>query len=659
MSSGHPLSIPALPSVPPSARSSFGALTGYTPLAVLGRGGMAEVLLAACETGGSARAPVVIKRLYTHLSEDPQVAQMFLDEARLVSKLDHEHIVRTFEAGVIDGCCCIVMEYLEGQALDRVVQQASERGGLPVPLALYVACSTLKALAYAHELRDENGEPLHIVHRDVSPHNVFLTNDGHVKVLDFGIAKAATQEGRTATGLIKGKLGYIAPEQALAEEVDARADVWSVGVVLWEALTGERLFRADTDAARLHLTLTREIPAASSLRAELPPELDALLARALARDPAERYGSASAMLEELERWLSANPQLRADGAALSAFMHELFASEIDAQQRSVASFLEALDGELSPSGIASAGVIVPGEDDSAEITLSEGEEFAELSFSEEEEFAELSFSEEEELAELSVAHPYESSQLFACAENDGSELQPGSTGAVVVSAVGRTQEVASARQLSDSAVAPAPPRSRWVQACFGLICVAVGCVAGAFYSGRAHVAPFSLTSSDGPRVANAHGSGEEERSIDALSADPRPAELTREPPAPLSTAEGAPHIAPAVAEPTVAPAAPRATGNGGEATPQEPAADTTRDAPSTTREAPAHSSFGYLSIDTTPWSIVSVGGKTLGQTPLVKVKLATGSHSVVLKNPDLHIETTYTVNIESGKVTARRVAIGE
>ncbi|HWZ90175.1 MAG TPA: serine/threonine-protein kinase, partial [Polyangiaceae bacterium] len=310
------------------------SLERYKLVARLGHGGMAEVFLAAWEVAPFVHRPVVIKRLHEHFNEDQNLVQMFLDEARLLTLLEHPHVVKTLEAGVIEGRCCIAMEYLEGQPLHRVLRRAYQRGKLPVELGVSIAISMLEGLDHAHDAKDGAGQALEIVHRDVSPHNVFVTNDGQVKVLDFGIAKAKTQEGRTATGIVKGKVGYIAPEQAAAEIVDRRADVWSAGVVLWEALAGARLFKGETDAATLNLTLRGEIPTAATRRPDLPVELDVVLARALQRSPGLRYRSAGAMQKDLENWLTAAGHHR-DQQALATLMRQLFQSEIVEQRRMV------------------------------------------------------------------------------------------------------------------------------------------------------------------------------------------------------------------------------------------------------------------------------------------------------------------------------------
>ncbi|HET9959242.1 MAG TPA: serine/threonine-protein kinase [Polyangiaceae bacterium] len=331
----------------------FGSLDRYEPLCPIGRGGMAEVYLAAWEVAPHVYRPVVIKRLLPHLSGDPAVAQMFLDEARLSCRLDHPRIVRTLQAGSIGGHCCIVMEYLDGQPLHRFLKRAYEYDALPIAMAVHIAIAMLDALAYAHELRDYQGNSLDVVHRDVSPHNVFVTRSGQIKVLDFGIAKARGQEGYTATGLIKGKVGYIAPEQALGAEVDRRADLFAVGVVLWEALTGMRLFKGGNEIATLNLNLHAPIPTPSSMRADVPAQLDDILVRALARDPRARFQAAEEMKAELEGWASEAGALVEDDQ-IARWMEELFAFELREDQQRV---LDAMRRHESvPPSAAHVGV---------------------------------------------------------------------------------------------------------------------------------------------------------------------------------------------------------------------------------------------------------------------------------------------------------------
>jgi len=310
----------------------------YSLLAPLGKGGMAEVFLAARTEPSALCTPVVIKRLYSHFGDDPVAVQMFLDEARLVTGLSHPNIVQTHEVGMMKGQYCIAMEYLAGQPLQRIIRRMGSDGGMPVVLAVQIAIRVLDALEYAHNAIDESGSGLGIVHRDISPHNVFVTNCGTVKVLDFGIAKATSHENRTATGLIKGKFAYIAPEQAQAHAVDCRADLWSVGVVLWEMLIGRRLFKAENDAATLHATLRADVPRVSLLRPAITPELDRIVLRALQRQPNLRYRQAAEMRQDLQNYL-ATAKLEVTDAALATFMAEYFTEEIQQQRRLVADLI--------------------------------------------------------------------------------------------------------------------------------------------------------------------------------------------------------------------------------------------------------------------------------------------------------------------------------
>ncbi|HTA90156.1 MAG TPA: serine/threonine-protein kinase [Polyangiaceae bacterium] len=553
----------------------FEALERYKLVARLGHGGMAEVFLAAWEVAPFVHRPVVIKRLHEHFTEDQNLVQMFLDEARLLCLLEHPHIVKTLEAGVIEGRCCIAMEYLEGQPLHRVLRRAYQRGKLPIELAVSIACSMLAALDYAHDAKDASGQALEIVHRDVSPHNVFVCNDGQVKVLDFGIAKAKTQEGRTATGMVKGKVGYIAPEQAAAEAVDRRADVWSAGVVLWEALAGTRLFKAETDAATLNLTLKGEIPTAATRRTELPVELDVILARALQRIPGLRYRSAGAMQKDLESWLEKAGHSR-DQQALAGLMRELFASEIIEQRRLVSVLMARSD--CTPP-------------------------------------------------------------------NPSSVRTPSSTSALIVSSASPTS--ADLTNVNDRVDELNHRHKRAYRSLFALLALFAGFACGVAYfvalklnpSAAAAQATVGMPHAAAPELRKASASGATEPSS-APVAQP----LATVAAVPKRTTAGAPPALRALAaRPGPAPSAPPAA--------LEPA----------TVNAVAHpepsANFGFLTIDTSPWSLVSVGGKVLGQTPLVGVKLPSGTQVLSLRNPELGIETSYSVTIEPGKTSARRIGI--
>jgi len=314
------------------------ALGKYHIFATLGRGGMADVYLAVARGPVGFNKLVVVKRLRAQLAEEPTFRQMFLDEARLAARLNHPNIVQTFEVGEENGTYFIAMEYLEGQALNRLIREVIKQNvAIAPPLCAKIAADALLALSYAHSLRDYDGSPLGIIHRDVSPHNVFVTYDGQVKLVDFGIAKAASTTTETEVGVLKGKVAYMAPEQALGGAIDARADVFSMGILLWELLTRQRLLPGDNAAVTLHRLMNQPIPRASSVMS-LPPELDAIVARALEKDPMRRFQSAAEMRDALEGFVVRSGfTVRTDD--LAALLTQLFAPVREEVQGKVRAYM--------------------------------------------------------------------------------------------------------------------------------------------------------------------------------------------------------------------------------------------------------------------------------------------------------------------------------
>jgi serine/threonine protein kinase/ABC-type branched-subunit amino acid transport system substrate-binding protein len=275
----------------------------YRLIADIGRGGMSDVYLAVTE-GIEAAAQfqklLVIKMLKRELGEDPDFVKMFLNEARLAARLNHPNIVQTIEIGNAGGRYFLAMEYLEGQPLHRVFRNADARDNLSLAMRLHILVQALGGLHYAHERTDYDGSPLDIVHRDISPSNLFVTYDGQVKLMDFGIAKARDSETDTRVGVFKGKAAYIAPEQVKGEGVDRRADIYSAGVLLWEMITGRRLWAGLTQAETLKRVMTGELPRPSSIDPRVPRELERIAMKALAMYKEERYGTAAELGSELE-----------------------------------------------------------------------------------------------------------------------------------------------------------------------------------------------------------------------------------------------------------------------------------------------------------------------------------------------------------------------
>jgi serine/threonine-protein kinase len=286
-----------------SAGSGANTLGKYRLIAELGHGGMAEVFLAVVRGPAGFNKLVVIKQIRPQLAEDPEFLGMFLDEARLAARLSHPNVVQTNEVGQEGERYFIAMEYLEGQPLNRVVHRLQKSGGLPLAMHLKVIVNALAGLHHAHELTDYDGTPLGVVHRDITPHNIFVTYDGQVKVVDFGIAKALNSSSETRTGVLKGKVAYMGPEQARGERVDRRADVFSVGVMLWEAATGKRLWKGVPDITILQRLLAGEIPTPRSVKPDVPEKLEAIILKALAHQREDRYATAADLAMDLEGFL--------------------------------------------------------------------------------------------------------------------------------------------------------------------------------------------------------------------------------------------------------------------------------------------------------------------------------------------------------------------
>jgi serine/threonine-protein kinase len=263
---------------------------------------MGIVYLAAVQGPANFNKLLVVKELKPNLSVDESYVSMFLDEARLAARLAHPNIVQTIEVGSEAGRHYMVMEFLDGRSLHRIAFRHREKGFLPVGAQLRIIAEALHGLHYAHDLADFDGVPLGVVHRDVSPLNVFVTFDGQTKVLDFGIAKTSESSIETKAGILKGRVAYMAPEQAWGK-ADRRADVYSAGVMLWEAAAGRRLWQGMNDVEILSRLLHDRPPSLRSVQPNAPKELEAICARAMATKVQDRYESAAALLEDLEAHL--------------------------------------------------------------------------------------------------------------------------------------------------------------------------------------------------------------------------------------------------------------------------------------------------------------------------------------------------------------------
>lgn len=270
----------------------------YTLLERIATGGMAEVWRARVHGMAGFEKILVIKRILDHLGKDDEFVRLFIDEARIAVSLLHVNIVQVFELGEVDGAYFIAMEYVHGLDLARLASRSRKVGAFPVPIACLVICEVLKALDFAHARRDEEGNPLNIVHCDISPQNVLLSFAGEVKITDFGISRAGFQ-AKSQHEVIRGKYAYMSPEQVGGKSLDGRSDLFSTSIVLFELVTGRRLFKARTREETLARVRRAEVPSPKGYRPEITEELERLLLKALSRRPEDRYQTAGEMLDAL------------------------------------------------------------------------------------------------------------------------------------------------------------------------------------------------------------------------------------------------------------------------------------------------------------------------------------------------------------------------
>ncbi len=306
-------------STPEEIKNRFGK---YKLIARLGMGGMAEVFKA--ELLSNSSMVVAIKRILPQYSQDKKLVGMLVNEARLSLGLNHPHIVPVLDFGIVDGNYFMAMEYVRGKDLKSIMIRCKTRGTeLPIQMAVYIMIKVLRGLDHAHTKRDHYDQPLHIVHRDISPQNVIVSLWGEVKVLDFGIAKAASRTIDTQAGILKGKFSYMSPEQARGDDIDHRTDIFSAGIVLWELLTLESCFQAETDVKLLARVRDGKVKSPSSVNSKVPKALELILMKALEKKLKKRYQTAEDFAHDLEVFQRDTIGNVTD-ADLAAFVRNLF-----------------------------------------------------------------------------------------------------------------------------------------------------------------------------------------------------------------------------------------------------------------------------------------------------------------------------------------------
>ena len=618
----------------------------YTLIGKLGHGGMAEVNLAVMSGKGNFRKLVVIKRMHAHLEAEPGFVDMFLDEARLAAQLDHPHCVQTLEVGEANGQHFLAMEYLDGQGLERLLRITGQRGEtLPPSLVARMVADALDGLGYAHELTTYDGQRLGVVHRDVSPQNLFVTYNGVVKLLDFGIAKATSNVVETRTGVVKGKYAYIAPEQALATPVDARADVWAMGVVFWEMLTSRRLFKSHNELATLQETLTAVIHPPSSVVPGIPAELDRIALRALERDVSKRYQTAFEFKDDLEQYLSTAPD-RVERRDIAKLMQERFGEAVKVHRAKIAECLAAVERSDKTVQRLVEGNAISASAEMQSLSMPPGQLQTPVPYMTP---SGISLSPGVRHQHM-VGGPYPTPMP----SNPGMYVAPPSGGYVAPYPTPMPgpipQGVMPPSMSGPSELTPPPgtspfgamPPKKDERRPLAIWLVALGALA------LLGVIAFVVW----PRISGSHGDSAVPTGVGVVVVSGAPAPSVIAPPPTM-----------VIAPPPTTIAAPIADDSVSHRTTHRRSPDPTHvaEAPAPPPSTPAPSTGGggegFLSLITSPWTHVTEGGHDLGDTPLVRVPMSAGHHSLRLVNSESGISETYDVEITAGQTTSRRLGL--
>jgi serine/threonine-protein kinase len=566
----------------------------YTLIRKLATGGMAEVFLAKAAGPMGFEKTLVVKRILPHLAEDPAFVEMFLSEAKLAAQLNHPNIVQIFDFGEADDAYFLAMEYIDGPNLRVLLKRASQQGvALPPAVCARLIATACEGLAFAHDFADPGtGELLGLIHRDISPDNVLVSRQGAVKVVDFGIAKAAGQSHKTQSGVIKGKLAYMPPEQIRAKQLDRRVDVYALGVVLYELLTGSKPFEATTDASLMQAILFEPLVPVAERRPDLPEPLQRILEKALSKDREQRYPDCLSFSAELEEFI------------LSV------GKPVTTQQ------IVQLIAQVTPNTDTPVPTPHPG-------TPRSGPKLAPTPVHTPAPMA-------VEPSEPSLIKPRTEPLIIERTE----PLMPTPVGKPDAKGTGSTtapRPVTAETAVAPEAMAPAPAArgKKWIPAVVGAGLLLAG---GGYMLFRPGSATEPVTQP--PVVAKAEPAPvQPPPQADApkpAESEPAPAPTTplADPPAVISQPPTpAPAQPPAVAEPTApTPSMPKPTAAAKPVRPQTPAPK-----PTVTQVV----GKGTFVFRVRPYATVLVNGKSLGQTPFAPVELPAGTYTVQFINEDL------------------------
>ncbi|HEX3775425.1 MAG TPA: serine/threonine-protein kinase, partial [Polyangiaceae bacterium] len=324
-------------------------LGNYELVLRIGRGGMAAVWVAR-ERAATTKDDrlVAVKVMLTELADEGEFVKMFLDEVRLVRSIRHPNVVDVYDVGEDEGTMWMSMEWVEGESLHTVIAEAGKRRAIPPELAVRIIADAAAGLHAAHELRELDGSLRGVVHRDISPHNILIGTNGSVKLVDFGVAKAVGRISEaTRAGQLKGKFGYMSPEQALGKSVDRRSDIFSLGIVLFELTTSRRLFRGEHDVETLRLVISGGIPKPTQIDSRYPPELERIVLKALERNVSARYQTAAELEHDLRAYLKAERLIVPQGG-IAGILKRVLGERIEQRRKAVRASLKALNSGALP-----------------------------------------------------------------------------------------------------------------------------------------------------------------------------------------------------------------------------------------------------------------------------------------------------------------------
>ncbi len=648
-----------------------GQLGKYRLGAQLAVGGMGEVFLARQEGPAGFSKNVVIKRILKAYAQEPAFVEMFLNEARLAAGLEHPNVVQIFELGEADGTWFIAMEYIHGCSLRRIRQRLVElECPFPPAIAARLCSQALQGLHYAHGLRDDEGAPLEIVHRDVSPDNLLVGFNGVTKVVDFGIAKAAGTVSTTRAGAVKGKFAYMPPEQLTAAPLDGRTDVYAMGVVLYELLTGGvRPFQSSTEPGLMRAILQDSAPPLRAYSPHVPPELEAVVMRAIARHPADRFQTAEDMSVALEAYIHSTGQTLT-AAHIGGMLKELFPEE-------AASRLPHSVGARTPSGSRPPATVpggATGTGNSSGTGTGHGNGNGENPTTGTSKTGSAVRTPPPSAARWSLSARQEQEALASRG------ALPAGTPPPMLAVGVREADLPSAVildiEVDEGGGKETPPKkSRVPLIAAAVLALLLAAGAGAWLSGgkadrettlAVAVAADPASPADAPAAAPAKRNVQQAQPKAPAPAPVQAAAVADAAPSSSGEAAGdaeaetaeaveaAGTVAVAEAAEAVAPA--RDDAQRGEKSPRtrtvRAAAQNTRtQAPvvvAAAATAPATAAPGRVILRVNPWAEVFLGGRSLGITPIDPVVLPPGSHSFVLKNPQLGLEKRLEARVSAG-----------